>query len=281
MATGLRELLGVPPGPVALSAIDTRATPGAPGGKDEAREAREAVGRDLAALQEQLYAMAQAEDSRKRLLLVLQGMDTSGKDGVIKRGLAGMNPSWMRVKAFEAPTEEERRHSFLWRIRRELPPPGMVGVFDRSYYEDVLVVRVRGLAPEEVWRPRFEEINAFERELADDGVALVKVFLHISREYQAERQLRRLDLVDKRWKFDERDLDDRERWDDYRVAYEEVLERCNTPAAPWYVVPADRKWYRMWAVSQLVRETLGGMGLHWPPRPELEVEALADRLRAA
>jgi polyphosphate kinase 2 (PPK2 family) len=140
---------------------------------------------------------------------------------------------------------------------------------------------VRGLAPEEVWRPRFEEINAFERRLADDGVTIVKVFLHISRDYQRERQLRRLELVDKRWKFDEADLEDRAHWDDYRAAYEEVLERCNTPWAPWFVVPADRKWYRMWAVSRLVLETLRGMDLRYPPRPELDLPELRARLEAS
>src|SRR3954463_7829519 len=222
MATVLRDLVGMPPGPVDLTAVDTRSTPGDPGGKRAATAAREELGRELAAQQEQLYAMARVEDSPKRLLLVLQGMDTSGKDGAIKRGLGGMNPKWMHIKGFEAPTEEERHNHFLWRIRREVPAPGVVGVFDRSHYEDVLVPRVRGLVPEDVWRPRFDEINAFERSLADEGVVIVKLFLHISREYQRERQLRRLERVDKRWKFDERDLEDRERWDAFRKAYEEL-----------------------------------------------------------
>ncbi|MEA2296752.1 MAG: hypothetical protein QOE86_4391 [Solirubrobacteraceae bacterium] len=277
--TSLRELLGVKPGPVDLRTIDTRATPGDPGGKEKATAAREQTGRALADLQEQMFAMAAVEDSPKRLLLVLQGMDASGKDGAIKRGLGGMNPKWMHVKGFEAPTEEEARHHFLWRIRREVPAPGIVGVFDRSHYEDVLVVRVYSLVPEDVWQPRFEEINAFERELADDGVAIVKVFLHISRDYQLERQIRRLERVDKRWKFNEADIDDREHWDEFRTAYEEVFERCNTPWAPWYIVPADRKWYRMWAVSQLVKETLEGMRLHSPERRELDIPRLLERLR--
>ena len=229
--TSLRELLGVKPGPIDLGSIDTRATPGSPDGKAAATQAREEVGHRLADLQEQLFAMAETEDSPKRLLLVLQGMDTSGKDGAIKRGLGGMNPKWMHIKGFEAPTEEEQRHHFLWRIRREVPGPGMVGVFDRSHYEDVLVVRVHDLVPEDVWRPRFDEINAFERQLADEGVVFVKVFLHISRDYQLERQIRRLRRVDKRWKFDEGDLEDRARWGDYMTAYEDVLERCNTPWA--------------------------------------------------
>jgi PPK2 family polyphosphate:nucleotide phosphotransferase len=276
----LRELLGLPPGPVDLTAIDTTATPGAPGDKDATAAAQEESADELADLQEQLHAMAEVEDSPKRVLLVLQGMDTSGKDGVIKRGLAPMNPTWMHIKGFGAPTEEERRHHFLWRIRKEVPPPGIVGVFSRSHYEDVVAVRVRGIVEEDVWRPRFDEINAFEAELADAGVAIVKVFLHISRDYQRDRQLRRLDRADKRWKFDAGDLDDRDRWDDYMTAYGEAIERCSTPQAPWFVVPGDHKWYRNWAVSQLVRETLGGMDLHWPPRPDLDVDALRARLLA-
>ena len=276
----LRELLGVPPGPVDLTAIDTTATPGAPGDKDATAAAQAQDGDELADLQEQLHAMAEVEDGPKRLLLVLQGMDTSGKDGVIRRGLAPLNPTWMRIKGFSAPTEAELRHHFLWRIRKEVPPPGIVGVFSRSHYEDVVAVRVRGIAGEDVWRPRFDEINAFEAELADAGVALVKVFLHISRDYQRERQLRRLDRDDKRWKFDPGDLDDRDRWDDYMTAYGEAIERCSTPLAPWFVVPADHKWYRNWAVSQLVLETLRGMDLHWPARPDLDVDALRARLLA-
>ncbi len=276
----LRELLGLPPGPVDLTAIDTTATPGAPGDKDATAAAQEESADELADLQEQLHAMAEVEDSPKRVLLVLQGMDTSGKDGVIKRGLAPMNPTWMHIKGFGAPTEEERRHHFLWRIRKEVPPPGIVGVFSRSHYEDVVAVRVRGIAGEDVWRPRFEEINAFEAELAGEGTAIVKVFLHISPDYQRERQLRRLDRDDKRWKFDAGDLDDRDRWGDYMTAYGEAIERCSTPLAPWFVVPGDHKWYRNWAVSQLVLETLRSLDLHWPARPELDLDALRARLLA-
>jgi PPK2 family polyphosphate:nucleotide phosphotransferase len=280
MTTPLRHLLGVPPGPLDLRAIDTTATPGAPGDKDATATAHLENEGALADLQEQLHAIATVEDSPKRLLLVLQGMDTSGKDGAIKRGLGGMNPTWMHIKGFGAPTEEELRHHFLWRIRKEVPEPGIVGVFSRSHYEDVVAVRVRGIAGEDVWRPRFDEINAFEAELADAGVAIVKVFLHISRDYQQGRQLRRLDRDDKRWKFDAGDLDDRDRWDDYMTAYGEAIERCSTPLAPWFVVPGDHKWYRNWAVSQLVRETMDGMDLHWPARPDLDVDALRARLLA-
>jgi PPK2 family polyphosphate:nucleotide phosphotransferase len=278
MTISLCDRLRLAPGRVDLSAIDTRATPGGPGGKAKARASREETGHQLADLQEQMFAMAEVETSQKRLLVVLQGMDCSGKDGAIKRGLGGMNPKWMHVKGFKAPTEEERRHHFLWRIRREVPAPGIVGVFDRSHYEDVLVPRVYRFVPEEVWRPRFDEINAFERELAEQGVVFVKVFLHISRDYQRERQLRRLLRVDKRWKFNVGDLEDREHWDEYQVAYEEAFERCNTPWAPWYVVPADRKWYRMWAVGRLMLETMRQMDLHYPERPELDLPALRSRL---
>ena len=278
--TSLRELLAVKPGPVDLTAIDTRATPGADS-REEVEASREAIGSELGDLQERLHAQSTADHERSRLLVVLQGMDTSGKDGAIKKGLRGTNPKWLHVASFGKPTEEELAHHFLWRIRKRVPPPGIIGVFDRSHYEDVLVVRVRGLAPEDVWRPRYDEINAFERELADDGVTIVKVFLHISRDYQKERQLRRLERPDKRWKFDAGDLDDRDRWNEFRAAYEDVLERCATPLAPWFVVPADRKWYRTWAVSQLVLETLRELDPQYPPREDLDIEALKARLEAS
>jgi len=207
-------------------------------------------------------------------------MDASGKDGVIRRGLAGMNAKWLDITGFGPPTDEERRHHFLWRIRRALPEPGHIGVFDRSHYEDVVAVRVRELEPEEVWRARYEEINAFERALAADNTAIVKVFLHISPEYQRDRQLRRLDRPDKRWKFAEGDLDDRDRWGAFQAAYEEALERCDTDAGPWFVVPADRKWYRVWAISQLLLETLRELDPQFPQRPDLDLPALRARLEA-
>jgi PPK2 family polyphosphate:nucleotide phosphotransferase len=276
----LRKLLAVGPGPVDLSSIDTRSTPGATS-REEVEAEREDIGTELGDLQERLHAQATADSERRRMLVVLQGMDTSGKDGAIKKGLRGTNPKWLRIASFGKPTEEELAHDFLWRIRKQLPEPGIIGVFDRSHYEDVLVVRVRGLAPEKVWRPRFDEINAFERELVDDDVTVVKVFLHISRDYQKERQLRRLDRVDKRWKFNEGDLDDRDHWDDFQAAYEEVLERCSTPLAPWYVVPADRKWYRTWAVSKLVLEALREIDPQYPPRDDLDIPALRARLEAS
>lgn len=278
--SSIRAELGLPPGPVDLNKIDTRGTPMDPGGTAAATAAREDIGRELADLQERLVAEAEVHGTRRRVLLVLQGMDAAGKDGIIQRSLGGMNPKWLDITGFGPPTEEELSHDFLWRIRRALPRHGHVGVFDRSHYEDIVAVRVRELVPETEWRPRYEEINAFERELADDGCAIVKVFLHISPEYQLERQLRRLDRVDKRWKFAESDLDDRECWPEFQAAYEEALERCNTPAGPWYIVPADRKWYRMWAVSQLVLETMRDLDPQWPERPDLDLGALRARLHA-
>src|SRR3954454_1656201 len=214
------ELLAVR-GPVDLSTIDTRSTPGAKSRK-KVDASREEIGSELGDLQERLWAQSTADHERARLLLILQGMDTSGKDGAVKKGLRGTNPKWLHVSSFGKPTEEELAHHFLWRIRKQVPEPGLIGVFYLSHYEDVLVVRVRGLAAEEVWRPRYEEINSFERQLAEDGVTLVKVFLHISRDYQKERQVRRLDRVDKRWKFNAGDLDDRDHWDEYQAAYEEA-----------------------------------------------------------
>jgi PPK2 family polyphosphate:nucleotide phosphotransferase len=277
--TSLRDRLAVKPGPVDLRAIDTRATPGAKS-REKIDASRTDIGSELGDLQERLMAQSTVGDKR-RLLVVLQGMDTSGKDGAIKKGLRGTNPKWLHIASFGKPTEEELAHDFLWRIRKQVPAPGMIGVFDRSHYEDVLAVRVRGLAPEDVWRPRFETINAFERELAEDGVVIVKVFLHISRDYQKERQLRRLDRVEKRWKFNAADLEDRERWDDFQLAYEEALERCSTPDARWFIVPADRKWYRTWAVSQLVLETLRELNPQFPAREDLDIEDLKARLLAS
>jgi PPK2 family polyphosphate:nucleotide phosphotransferase len=275
----LRELLAVE-GPVDLGALDTRATPGV-ASQEEAEAAGEEIANELGDLQERLWAQGYRTEDRARVLVVLQGMDCSGKDGAIKSGLRGTNPKWLQVASFGRPTEDERKHDFLWRIHKQIPPAGRIGVFDRSHYEDVLVVRVHGLVGEEVWRRRYDEINAFERRLADDGVKIVKVCLHISREYQQERQLRRLERPDKRWKFEEGDLDDRERWDDFMAAYSEALERCSTPWAPWYVVPGDRKWYRNWAVSRLVLEALRDVDPQWPERPDLDIPALKARLLAS
>ncbi|MDX6350056.1 MAG: hypothetical protein QOF84_4846 [Streptomyces sp.] len=277
-ATDLRSLLRVPPDgePVSLSSYDTSAKPGGPPGKVHARAGMAGAGSRLAELQDRLFAQSSAGD-RRRLLLVLQGMDTSGKGGTVKHVLSGLNPAGCRFRAFKPPTEEEQAHHFLWRVERSLPQPGEIGIFDRSHYEDVLVARVRGLVPPAVWMQRYDEINAFERGLAEDGVTLVKVFLHISREEQLKRLLARLDKPRKHWKFSPSDIDDRALWPAFQEAYEAALARCSTPAAPWYVVPADRKWYRNWAVSRLLLEHLEEIDPQYP-KADFDVEECRKRL---
>ncbi len=208
---------------------------------------------------------------------ILQGMDTSGKGGVIEHVFRGVNPAGLSVTAFKQPTEEELAHHFLWRIERHLPHPGHIAIFDRSHYEDVIVVRVHGLVPEDVWRGRYEEIVEFERRVAARGIAIVKVYLHLSFEEQRLRLLARLEDPDKHWKFNPGDLDDRARWPAFMAAYEDAIAHCHTDEAPWYIVPADRKWYRNWAVERLVVETLEEMDPRYP-RPPLDVEALRARL---
>ncbi|MEV4759077.1 PPK2 family polyphosphate kinase [Micromonospora sp. NPDC049559] len=287
--TGIRELLrvrGDGRGPIDLAAIDPRSTPGLPGrhvvGEDAKGWARTevgVVGADLARQQEMLFASAKADpEFSRRVLLVLQAVDCGGKDGTIRRVAGAMNPLGLHIRAFGPPTELERRHHFLWRIRRALPEPGYVGVFNRSHYEDVLIARVESLVPERVWRGRYDEINEFERELTEGGVALVKVMLHISRGEQLERLGARLTDPTKYWKYNPADLDARARWADYQAAYAEALGRTSPPTAPWYVVPADRKWYRNWAVARLLRETFVDLGLRYPPAG-FDVER--ERLRLA
>ncbi|MEU5591982.1 polyphosphate kinase 2 family protein [Streptomyces sp. NPDC020298] len=273
----LRERLRVPGGePVDLAAYDTAATPGDPGGKAAARLATARTGERLAGLQERLWAAGTCGD-RRRLLLVLQGMDTSGKGGTVKHVIGLCNPSGCRLQAFKQPTDEERRHHFLWRVRKALPEPGEIGVFDRSHYEDVLIARVHGLAPSTEIELRYPQINDFERTLTADGVTVVKCFLHISYEEQRRRLLKRLDHPDKHWKFDPGDIEERARWPAYQEAYEIALERCSTPAAPWYVVPADHKWYRDWAVSRLLLAHLEELD---PPYPsaDFDVDRCRERL---
>ncbi|NJQ06837.1 polyphosphate kinase 2 family protein [Streptomyces lonarensis] len=245
--------------------------------KDDKRAARRAAERtaeELAALQERLFAAATAGD-RRRVLLVLQGMDTSGKGGTVKHVVGAFDPAGCRVHAFKAPTAEERAHHFLWRVDAALPPAGAIGIFDRSHYEDVLIARVRGLVPPAVWTRRYEEINAWEAGLAADGVALLKVFLHVGRDRQRKRLLRRLDDPGKQWKFSADDVAERALWPAYREAYEAVLDRCSTAAAPWYVVPADRKWYRNWAVGRLLAEHVAALD---PRFPHVEIDT--ERYRA-
>ncbi|MFD8394555.1 PPK2 family polyphosphate kinase [Streptomyces sp. NPDC059680] len=273
----LREALRLPPGePVDLSAYGTRATPGAPGRKAAALRDAAPTGKRLAELQMRLWAASTAGDGR-RVLLVLQGMDTSGKGGTVKHVSGRLNPAGCRIQAFKAPTEEERRHDFLWRVRAALPRPGEIGIFDRSYYEDVLIARVRHLARPAEIGSRYGLINDFERSLAEDGVTLVKCFLHLSYEEQRRRLLRRLERADKRWKFAPGDIDERALWPAYQEAYQLALERCAAPYAPWYLVPADRKWYRNWAISRLLLEHLEELGPRYP-QSDLDVAECRERL---
>ncbi|MFF7234984.1 PPK2 family polyphosphate kinase [Streptomyces collinus] len=276
-AGDLRELLRLPPGePVDLTAYDARATPGAPGGKEAALADGARTGRRLARLQERLWAAGTAGD-RRRVLLVLQGMDTSGKGGTVKHVIGRLDPSGCRIEAFKAPTAREREHDFLWRVRRALPGPGEIGIFDRSHYEDVLAARVRHLAVPAEIGSRYGRINDFERSLAEDGVTLVKCFLHLSYGEQGRRLLRRLDRPDKRWKFAPGDIDDRALWPAYREAYETAMEHCSAPHAPWYLIPADRRWYRDWAVGRLLREHLEALDPHYP-EGDFDVAACRERL---
>ena len=261
----LRDVLRCPQAPVNLAAIDTGATPKAPGDKETTKDAAAQMGEQLSALQERLFARGRVNaDSARRVLVILQGMDTAGKGGVVRHTFGLLDPQGVQLAAFKAPTKEELSHDFLWRIRRELPDAGMIGVFDRSHYEDVLVARVDELVEPEVWRRRYDRINRFEAELAASGTVIVKFFLHISPKVQQERLVARLDDPEKHWKFDPSDIAARAKWGDYQQAYTDVLERCNPDIAPWYVIPADHKWYRNWAVAQILLETLRSMNITWP-----------------
>jgi PPK2 family polyphosphate:nucleotide phosphotransferase len=270
------DLLRLPPGPVDLAALDAAATPGFSGNKSAARAELADLAPRLADLQEQLYAEGQTGGERA-LLLVIQGMDTSGKGGTIRHVIGQVDPQGCAIASFKTPTKEERDHDFLWRIRRRLPAPGMIGVFDRSHYEDVLIVRIHNLVPRATWARRYATINRFESSLAGGGTQLVKVFLHISPGEQRRRLLARLDDPTKRWKFNPRDVDERGLWRQYQEAYEAALEKCNTENAPWYVVPADKKWYRNWAISRLLIEHLEEMKLTWP-EPRYDVAEQRARL---
>lgn len=261
-----------PSGKFILSAIDPSATPGAT--KTKATRELDKDGAKLSELQERLYA-----EGKRSVLLVLQGTDTSGKDGTISHVVRSMNPQGCKVTAFKEPTPEEKRHGFLWRIRKALPPRRYVGVFNRSHYEEVGIVRVHELVPERVWRTRYAQINAFEREIARRGTKIVKVFLHISFEEQTRRLLARLDDPTKRWKFDSKDVAERDYWDAYMAAYDDAIARCSTSVAPWYVVPADNKWYRNWAVARLLIETFREMDPQYP-EIKLEIKALKTRIKS-
>jgi PPK2 family polyphosphate:nucleotide phosphotransferase len=272
------DLLRVADGPVDLTTIDARATPGFDGKKADAAKLLPELGDRLAALQEKLYADGRSGGSRS-VLLVLQGMDTSGKGGTVEHVVGQVDPGGVHVASFGKPTQEELAHDFLWRIRAQLPRPGKLGVFDRSHYEDVVTVRVHQLVDRATWRRRDAAINRFEEKLAAGGMVLVKCFLHISRDEQRDRLLARLDDPTKHWKYNPGDLETRARWDDYVVAYGEAIERCSTDDAPWHVVPADRKWYRNWAITNLLLERLEALDLAWP-KADFDVAAERAKLLA-
>ncbi len=276
----LSKLLRAPAGVSSLEDLDSRATPGYPGkGKSDAPRLTKALGPELSDLQEKLFAAGRSEpETAPRVLVVLQGMDTSGKGGVIRHAIGMVDPQGVDLTSFKAPTEEERKHHYLWRIRNALPRPGQIGIFDRSHYEDVLVVRVESLVPEKVWSKRYEEINEFEAELVANGTRVVKCMLDVSFDKQRERLAERLENPAKYWKYNPGDVDARAKWPAYMEAYAAVLEQCNTDVAPWYVIPSDRKWYRNWAVAELLRETLAGMDLTWP---DADFDVVAEQRRVA
>ena len=228
--------------------------------RDQAEAEFKALRREFIDLQTRLYA-----EGQQKLLIVLQAMDAGGKDGTIRKVFRGVNPQGVRVHSFKVPSKEELAHDFLWRIHNVVPAKGMIGVFNRSHYEDVLVVRVHNIVPESVWRPRFEQINQFEKLLTDTGTTILKFFLHISPEEQKERFQARLDDTSKNWKFSVEDLEKRKYWGNYMAAYEEMLQRCTTPDAPWYVIPADQKWYRNWVITRTIVDTLKEMDPQYPP----------------
>jgi PPK2 family polyphosphate:nucleotide phosphotransferase len=271
----VRDLLRAQPdhGRVNLGALDPAATHGVTHRHVAGAAARD--GERIMELQNRLYA-----EGKRSVLIVLQGTDTSGKDGTVRHALHGLNPQGVRVASFKAPTPTELRHDFLWRIRRQLPGPGEVAIFNRSHYEDVLIARVEQLAQPAVIEKRYGLINQFEAGLAKRGTTVVKLCLHISYEEQRERLLKRLSDPRKNWKFNPDDIPERQDWDTYQAAYDVAIGRCSPASAPWYIVPADHKWYRNWAVSRVLIETVEEMNPTYP-RPKLDVQALTKRLQEA
>lgn len=259
--------------------VDPRATPGFDGSREDGEALQAELSERLGLLQEMLYANGRSGDHRS-VLLVLQGMDTSGKGGIVKHVVGQVDPQGIEHASFGVPTEEERKHHYLWRVRNALPAGGQLGVFDRSHYEDVLVVRVHNLVAPEVWGARYEEINAFEKELTEAGTTILKVALVVSLDEQKQRLAERLDRPDKYWKFNPNDIDERAFWPAYQDAYQAVLEKTSTEYAPWHVIPCDRKWFSRLAVTALLDETLDGLNLSWPPA-DFDIEEQKRRLAQA
>jgi len=272
----VRDLLRaqVEDGRFRMADVDPDSTPGLKAGKGRASREVKKDRDELFELHERLYA-----ERKRALLVVLQGMDTAGKDGTVTHVVRNFNPQGVLITPFKAPTPAERRHGFLWRMRRRLPEVGFVGIFNRSHYEDVLIARVHDLAQPRVVARRYGQINNFEKQLVRGGTRVVKLCLHISYDEQRQRLLDRLKDPTKRWKFNEHDIDERAYWDDYMRAYSLAIIRCSTPTAPWYVIPADDKAYRNWAVSKILIETLREMDPRYP-QPKLDLARLKKRLRA-
>ena len=241
-----------------LQDIDPNQTGEVKGKKAAKKQLKKNIER-MADLQNVLYA-----EGKQALLIVLQAMDAGGKDGTIRRIMSGVNPQGVRVTSFKKPTEEELAHDFLWRIHQKTPQRGMIRIFNRSHYEDVLVVRVHNLVPEAVWQKRYEQINHFEKLLTDNGVTILKFYLHISAEEQKERLLARLEKPHKRWKFNPDDLKERKLWGDYMAAFETAFQRCSPANAPWHIVPANKKWYRSLIISEKIVETMENLNMKYP-----------------
>lgn len=246
-----------------LHALDRNGQPGWRGDKASGEAFTLQRGEEMSELQERLFAEGRAGGTQS-VLLVLQGLDTAGKGGIVRHVLGMVDPQGVALASFGVPTPEERAHHYLWRIEKKLPPPGRIGVFDRSHYEDVLVVRVDELVPESVWRPRYDEINAWEAKLAAAGTTIVKVALMVSYAEQGERLMERLDRPDKHWKFSPGDITTRSKWPAYQAAYADVFRHTSTDVAPWYVVPADKKWYARLAVTEILTRTLADLDPQWP-----------------
>jgi len=276
----VRELLRVDES-FDLAAFDRASTPGWEHGKKHAASYMAARGKEMSELQERLFADGKSGGNRS-VLLLLQGIDTAGKGGIVRHVIGMVDPQGVSLASFGVPTAEERKHHHLWRIRRELPPAGKIGVFDRSHYEQVLVVKVDRLEPADVNETRYDELTRFDQQIIDNQTTLIKVALMVSHAEQGLRLTERLERPDKYWKYNPGDVDVRQRWDEYQAAYAEMFRRTSTPAAPWHVVPADHKWYARLAVTELLYQALTDLDLRWPPAdfdPQVELARLAATSR--
>ena len=263
-----------------LADVDPDSTPGFVGGKSEGKAQLASEAKKLDAMQERLFAASKGGEAKDAVLLILQAMDTAGKGGILRHVLGAVDPQGVSLAAFKAPTEAELSHDFLWRVRKRLPEPGMIGVFDRSHYEDVLIARVRALADSAEIERRYGAISEFEEQVAESGTRIVKVMLHISADEQRERLAARLARPDKHWKFNPGDIDERRRWSDYQAAYQIALERTSTDDAPWFVVPGNKKWYARIAVQRLLCDALSAIDPQWPAA-DYDIEAEKKRLAAS